>query len=62
MTIKASDRCDILCLFYNPIITNLTVATELQLDIPVLINFSNCNIILHDVLLVSVLPMFGEFF
>ena len=58
MTVKASDRCDrtstvtflyqIFCSFYNPFIATLIVAAEL--DISILINLSNRNIILHDVL------------
>ena len=38
----------ILSSFYNPIITTLRVAA--QQDIPILINLSNCNMNLHDVL------------
>ena len=59
MTVKASDRWDITSrslflyhIFYSfdkPFITTGRVVAEL--DIPVLTNWSNRNIILHDVIL-----------
>ena len=54
MTVKASDGSDRTSTvtsfsFYNPFITTLRVAAEV--NIPILINLSNCNIVVLDFLL-----------
>ena len=54
MTVKASDGSDKTSTvtsfsFYNPFITTLRVAAEV--NIPILINLSNCNIVVLDFLL-----------